>query len=656
MIQICHNSHSLFFRSPFGAVPCQAKIDLALEVNANEPVEAVTLRLWKYGRVEEKIAMPLVEWSGKKKVYRTGITAPETPGWLWYFFIVEAAGKTCYYGNNERNLGGFGQVYDHEPPSFQVTVYAGDTATPDWFKDSVMYQIFVDRFCNGYEEGKILNPKQHCRIYQHWDDTPVYGTDPQTGKTVCYDCFGGNLLGVIKKLPYLKELGVNVIYLNPIFESSSNHKYDTGDYKKIDPMFGDNQTFQELCRKAGEMGMAIILDGVFSHTGSDSIYFNKEGHYPGTGAYQSPDSPYYAWYRFKSYPEVYDCWWNIETLPNVNETEPSYQQFIIEKEDSVIKHWMKLGAKGWRLDVVDELPESFVKKIRRAMKQMDPSSVLIGEVWEDASNKVSYGQIREYLLGRELDSVMNYPFRRIWLDYILGQKDARETHLSLMSLYENYPRQHFYACMNLIGSHDVERALTILGEAPPEQQLTKEEQARVQLAGEQRRLGLARLKLLTLAQMTFPGVPCIYYGDEAGMEGYRDPLNRGTYPWGKEDQELLGWYKKIIRWRHRYDVLKTGQWIPLYAREQVYGYLRVIQQGKDVFNRVKRNQVAVVLFNPDVRGGYTLDLDLSRWYQGANLVDLLQAGQQILTLQGKVSVSLGPLEGKLLVGGENNEL
>lgn len=592
--------------------------------------------------------MALVEEEGERQVYEASFSTPGVPGLLWYFFIIDKGGNTYYYGNNRHCLGGIGEVYFCEPPSYQITVHKRDLVTPHWFKEAVMYQIFVDRFYNGYEGGRIMHPKPNSTIYTDWwEDIPVYNRDPETGKIISYDFFGGNLYGVLKKLPYLQELGVSVIYLNPIFESPSNHKYDTSDYKKIDPMFGDNELFQTLCREAKELGIAIILDGVFSHTGSDSIYFNKKGNYPEVGAYQSPESPYYSWYRFSCYPDLYECWWGIDTLPNVNEMEPSYQNFIIYDEDSVLKYWMKLGAKGWRLDVVDELPDEFVKNFYRVLKETDPEAVLIGEVWEDASNKISYGKLREYLLGDELDSVMNYPFRNIFLDYLLGRRDARETHLALMQLYENYPRQHFYALMNLIGSHDVPRVLTLLGDAPPEQTISKEDQARFRLSPDKRKLAVRRLKLLSLIQMTFPGVPCVYYGDEAGLEGYGDPLNRRTYPWGREDRELLVWYKKIIALRNRHDVLKTGEWIPLYAQGHVYAFLRRISQDRDVFGQKKKDNVAILIFNRHETEEITLTLDVSRWCRG-KLVDVL-GEREIFLEDGRLSVVMKPLEGKVLL-------
>ncbi|ABO49988.1 alpha amylase, catalytic region [Desulforamulus reducens MI-1] len=647
-VWIYHNSHEVYYRNPFGAVSCDERVILSLTIEIEEEAHSIFLRLWKHGREEEKIPMRLREGHGNKKTYQVEINVPSVQGLLWYYFIIGIKDKTYYYGNNYDQLGGIGEIYEHEPPSYQITVYKRNLVTPNWFKDAVMYQIFVDRFCNGYEAGQVLNPKEHCIIYPHWDATPQYGKCPETGKTVCYDFFGGNLLGVIKKLPYLKELGIRVIYFNPIFEAASNHKYDTGDYKKIDPMFGDHGVFQELCKKAQEMGISIILDGVFSHTGSNSRYFNRDGQYPSLGAYQSKDSPYYSWYRFTHFPNEYDCWWGIDTLPNVNELDPSYQEYIITGEDSVIKHWMRMGAKGWRLDVVDELPPEFIKKIRSVMKHLDPESILIGEVWEDATNKVSYGQMREYLLGEELDSVMNYPFRNIWLEYLLGKRDARSTHLRLMNLFENYPLHHFYSTMNLISSHDVSRALTVLSDAPPEDMLSREEQAKVQLSEIQLERGLARLKLLSLLQMTFPGVPCIYYGDEVGMHGYRDPLNRGTYPWGKENSDLLAWYKKLIALRNEYEVLRTGLWRPIYMQGQIYGYLRVIKQGKDVFNRPAKNHVALVLVNPGRESAVEVSIPLKNWCNGT-MMDLLQVDKTYKIENGLLHVKLEPLQGTLLI-------
>ncbi|MFZ5945205.1 MAG: glycoside hydrolase family 13 protein [Bacillota bacterium] len=645
---IFHNSHDVYYRNPFGAVPCNQEVRLKIETW--RPVDKVILRLWQ-GEREELAEMQLIEIQETKRIYEKTIKVPAKPLQLWYYFIIYLEGKKYYYGNLT-NYGGAGISQEWEPPSYQITVYKEGAATPQWFKESVMYQIFVDRFFNGLEEKQIIGTKKNKYDYHYpdWEENvKPYRINKKTGEIQGYDIYGGNLIGITEKLVYLKELGINVIYLNPIFEAPSNHKYDTADYKKIDSMFGDNETFRVLCVKAQEQGIKIILDGVFSHTGSDSIYFNKEGNYDSIGAYQSEDSPYFSWYSFKRYCDEYHCWWGIDTLPNVNEMDPDYRNFVIHADNSVIKYWLKMGAKGWRLDVADELPDEFIKEIRRAMKALDPESVLIGEVWEDASRKVSYHKLREYFLGEELDSVMNYPFREIMLDFFNGYRNAHEANLALLSFHENYPAHNFFANMNIIGSHDVPRALTVLGDTPDADSLTPEEQSNYKLSASQKKLAVKRLKLLALIQMTFPGVPCIYYGDEAGLEGYKDPFNRGTYPWGNEDQELLGWYKKIINLRNKYDVFKTGHWFPLEINKDVFGFVRIVQGGRDVFNHQKNDNFAVLVVNRSIYSQMEITLDLSKYLSEGKLNNLLEDKQEHLVKQGFLSLKLEQLEGKLLL-------
>lgn len=489
-VSMIHDSQLEFFRSPFGAVCCNEKLILRFKIEEAVEPDRVVLRLWQDEIGERKIPMELVGDPVGNLLYKVQVTAPQTPCIVWYYFIITIQDKVYYYGNHSDGLGGCGWLYEQEPPAYQITVFKEGAVTPQWFKESVMYQIFPDRFYKEPEGSFVPHAPKGSVIHVHWDNTPYYIRDVDTGRIMSYDFFGGNLRGVIDKLPYLKELGIGVIYFNPIFASSSNHRYDTGDYKTVDAMLGDNEIFSQLCAKAKEYGIAVILDGVFSHTGSDSIYFNREGTYPEVGAYQSKQSPYYNWYRFDEFPNKYESWWGIDTLPNVEENEPSYIDFIIEGKDSVIKHWLRLGAKGWRLDVADELPDEFIKRIYKAMKDVDPNSVLIGEVWEDASNKKSYGKLREYLQGEELDSVMNYPFRNIVLDFMLGVIDAPRVHRSFMNLAENYPVENFYAMMNLIGSHDVPRILTLLGEAPSTENMTTAKQAKYRLPEVRRKLGI----------------------------------------------------------------------------------------------------------------------------------------------------------------------
>lgn len=635
---IIHDSHNPFYRSPFGAVPVRERVALSLTVDSENYVQEVLLHIWKSHGEGTTCSMTLLEEKGREKTYQARFSVPAEPCLLWYYFSVQINGRVYNYGNNHQRLGGQGVIEDDAPPAFQITVYRADCIAPQWYREGVVYQIFTERFFNGTKDGRVLNPKPGSLIHGDWYDDPIYVREPGSYSIYRWNFFGGNLEGIIQKLSYLKELGVSVLYLNPIFTAPSNHKYDTADYHQVDPMFGDNETFRLLCRQALEIGILIILDGVFSHTGSDSIYFNKEGTYPGLGAYQSTQSPYYSWYRFQEHPDNYESWWGIGTLPNVNEMDPSYQAFIMEGENCVINHWHNFGAKGWRLDVADELPDEFIRRLRRALKAIDPDSLLLGEVWEDASNKVSYARTREYLLGEGLDCVMNYPFRRILLDFFLGHKDAFQVHRYLMSLYENYPRPIFYANLNLIGSHDVPRALTLLGEAPHEECLNEVERGKYRLPEDRRKLALKRLQLLVLIQMTFPGVPCVYYGDEAGAEGYSDPYNRRTYPWGREDKELLQWYKKLIALRNNHGTLKRGEWIPLYAQGDVYSYLR--RDGKDIM-------VTAVNRNPGAERH--LALDLSPWRRGA-WINLLSPDQEQIRGEGTIELVLGPLEGIVLGG------
>ncbi|MDL2280286.1 4-alpha-glucanotransferase [Selenomonadales bacterium OttesenSCG-928-I06] len=651
---ILHNSHDLYYRNPFGAVPTKSKVDIRVSINTNlhrhEKPKKVVLRVWEEECREVCYEMELKEEKHGICLYESTINIPEKSGLLWYYFIISFNHKTYYYGNNNYEQGGIGTLSDFAPLSYQVSIYEADAKTPDWLKNAVIYQIFPDRFYNGEPDGKILNPREGILLHSSWYDSPVYAKEVKTGAMMAYDFFGGNLAGVVAKLPYLKDLGVNVIYFNPIFESVSNHRYDTADYKKIDRMLGDNEFFAELCAKAKEMGMNVILDGVFSHTGEDSIYFNKYGNYQVEGACQSTNSPYYPWYKFMSYPDVYESWWGIGTMPNVNETEPSYLDYIIENEDSVINHWQKHGIKGWRLDVADELPLEFLQRLYRKIKELDKDSIIIGEVWEDASHKIAYGQLRQYFDGHHIDSVMNYPFRENLINFLLENSNAWAVKNTLLSLYENYPKENFYANMNIIGTHDVTRILTIFGEdtAADQENFTPYKH---KMPLKNRALAVRRLKLASLMQMTFPGAPTIYYGDEAGLEGYTDPYNRGTYPWGREDQDLLTWYKKIVALRNKYPVFRTGEWVPIAANNNVFGYIRYIKGGQDVFGNLHEDNVALVLLNNSKSHMQHISININEWVDDQEyLIDILDSNKYVhLDDTGNLKISLKPLEGKVFM-------
>ncbi len=603
-VHIEHNSQDVAYRFPTGARPAGSVVWLGVRV-AGAAEASGELRLWQDGRGERLYPLR-VERSAKDGALWLGaeIVLPEESGLVWYYFTLTADGQTVYYGNNAERLGGVGKAAAEPPPSFQITVYDKDADTPAWFRRSVIYQIFPDRFCRG---GDRLPKKRRAVLHASWQDAPQYYKDEVSGEVLAYDFFGGDLAGIRSRLPYLRDLGISVIYLNPVFEAESNHRYDTGDYKKIDPLLGTEEEFRELCQHARALGIRIILDGVFSHTGSNSRYFNRRGEYDSVGAYQSPESPYYPWYDFVNYPQEYRSWWGFSTLPNVRETEPSYMDFIIRAPDSVLHHWLAAGISGFRLDVIDELPAEFSQAFYREMKRIDPEAVLIGEIWEDASNKIAYGKQRAYLSGHEIDGAMNYPFRAATLDFLLGKTEAAEMNRRLESLRENYPAAHFYAMMNLLGSHDVERLLTVLGEAPSPEGLTQRERGAYRLPKEQARLGKKRVELALLWQMTYPGVPSLYYGDEIGMEGFRDPYNRAPYDWQGGDASLRDKTRRLIRFRNENPALSTGEFIPLYFAGDVYAYARLVRGGDDVFGAAARDQVFVVALN---RGRETAKVEL----------------------------------------------
>ena len=377
------------------------------------------------------------------------------------------------------------------------------------------------------------------------------------------------------------------LYLNPIFEAHSNHRYNTADYRKIDPLLGTEEDFADLCAQAKKLGISVILDGVFSHTGSDSVYFNQNGRYgEHSGAYRDPNSPYREWYSFKRYPDDYECWWGFKTLPNVRETQPDYMDFICNPKTGVLAKWLTLGASGFRLDVADELPDSFLDRVYQTVKSFGEDKVVIGEVWEDASNKISYGNRRRYLLGNQLDSVMNYPFRNAVLGYILtGNADDFLT--SVVSIVENYPPPAMNSMMNSLSTHDTPRAITVLVGESMEGKDRPWQATHHYLSLDKYARGQVLLKLASTLQYFLPGIPCLYYGDEAGLSGYADPFNRCCYPWGYENQELIAFFSELGKLRLSMPFLTEASFIPLVVDEALCCYLRC---GK---NKEERALIAI---------------------------------------------------------------
>lgn len=562
-----YNSWDKNFKAPFGALKFDEELIINVKVNEEYNVESISLEINKEDETKTIILNEELNNNTLGKYFYCKVEKFEITGVYFYYFkvIVEIDGekKTVFYGKNREN--GYSCEYNYNDINkYQITVYK-DFKVPTWYKEGVLYHIFVDRFNNGNRNGKVDNPKKNSFIYGNWEDIPMYIKDSR-GDIIRWDFHGGNLRGIINKLGYLKKLGVSILYLSPIFEASSNHKYDTGNYKKIDPMFGDEDTFKELIDKAKEKDISIVLDGVFSHTGADSKYFNMYGNYDTLGAYQSKESPYYSWYMFEEFPYKYKSWWDIKTLPNTNELEKSYMDYIIYDEDSVINKWMNMGIKGWRLDVADELPTEFIRELKKELKEADNDSILIGEVWEDASNKISYGQRRSYLLGEELDSVMGYPFRNNMFSFLKGEINSYELSNKYIQIKENYPKESFKSNLNLIGTHDVTRAKTELNN------------------------DIDLMKLAVATQMTFEGVPYIYYGDEAGLCGDVDPDNRRTYPWKNEDEDMLSFYKNIIKIRNKNKILSSGETEFIYTKnDNVFAFIRFNEDNDRILILINRS-------------------------------------------------------------------
>ena len=512
-----------------------------------------------------------------------------------YFYYFTAA---CGDGSEEKT------------DTYQLTVYEhADEGVPEWLSSGLMYQIFPDRFAKSDNYTAPFQRKRHM-IHEKWGELPVHGPD-ENGIVWNDDFFGGNLAGIIENLDYLSELGVTVIYLNPVFEAFSNHRYDTGDYHKIDPMLGTEEDFKRLCAEAGKKGMKVVFDGVFNHTGVNSVYFNKYGNYPGKGAYQSMESPYYSWYNFIYYPEEYESWWGIDTLPQVNEDDESFLDFTIRNDDSVIRHWLRAGACGLRLDVVDELPDKFLDELRIVVKEEKKDAMIIGEVWEDASNKESYGERRRYLLGRQLDSVMNYPLKDAIIRYIGYDNNAEAFFDSIERLRENYPAHIFNALMNFLGTHDTKRILTVFSECSA----TYEE---------------ARQKLFSalLIWAFMPGIPCIYYGDEIGMAGGADPLNRQCFCPELKNNEINMYFKRLLSFKKKIKDINKMEYIPGEAAGGYFSFER--RGGKESLHVAVNNGDEVKMF--DTGDGKAIDFVIS------GRVDYL--GDNIFEMHGKSGIAV----------------
>lgn len=547
---IPYNSRLEYHKSIFGAVKTDQTVTFRIILPRDFCCHAAKLVIKKaeadeYGYIN-------MQWDCMEGVgeewWKVDFTAEKAALYKYHFEYDTSWGTSRIYhaGNGLAAIKGDGE-------DWQLTVYDKDFHTPEWLRGGIIYQIFPDRFASS---GTKKQNVPSDRVLRTDRDGDPYWIPTVEGKVLNNDYFGGDLNGIEQKLGYLKSLGVTCIYLNPIFEAQSNHRYDTADYEKIDSMLGTEKDFKSLCESAKKLGIRIMLDGVFSHTGDDSRYFNRYSRYDSLGAYQSKESPYYGWYKFNKWPDDYKSWWGIEILPEVNEDNSDFIEYITGK-NGIARKWLKLGASGWRLDVADELPDEFLDEFRKAVKEEKDDGFVLGEVWEDASNKSSYGKLRRYLLGKQLDSVMNYPFAGAVIDFI---RDANAELFAsrVMSIVENYPKEVLDVLMNHLSTHDTMRAITALaGESCAYRD--RKWQSTHSLDEREYHYGMKLLMAASAMQFALPGVPTIYYGDEAGMQGYKDPFNRRCYPWGKENGELVEWYKKLGKIRNENRVFKDGR-------------------------------------------------------------------------------------------------
>lgn len=537
------NSRKIECKSPYGAVKCGEKLSLHFPIASWVSVDKMYVFI-RLGDVSTPVEMRFEKSENGFSVY-TADYVFDTAGIYYYRFEMRNRDGVWYYGRGENGES----VCGENLPEWQLTVYKSTYKTPDFAKGNIIYHVFVDRF----NRADGVKTKRKYRLHESFSESPeVVSAD---GKYYADDFFGGNFNGIREKLDYLEELGVGIIYLSPIFKAYSNHRYDTGDYLKVDELLGTEDDFKRLLDAAHEKGMKIILDGVFNHSGADSLYFNKFGTYDSLGAYQSKSSPYYDWYYFKKFPDEYACWWGCDNVPDLNKSNKDYRALVFGK-NGVVEKWQKLGADGWRLDVVDELPIDFVNLLIKKIKSVNKDALVIGEVWEDASTKVSYGELRPYLLGDQLDGTMNYPFMNAIIAYVRDgdEKFFKDT---VQSILENYPKETVYCLMNSLGTHDTVRIINALSDVRAHG-WSKTHKLGYKLPDSEYEKAKKKLYLASVLQFTLPGIPSIFYGDEAGLQGFDDPINRRPYPWGSEDKEILAHYRKLGRIRRENRAVFSG--------------------------------------------------------------------------------------------------
>ena len=595
-MRILFDSKQIRYKTPFGTLTPEQDCTLTIHIPTAVQTTAVTCVLsYEDGAHAMDAPLQLLKKDGPYDIYQ-GTFSLQHPGLYFYYFRIDhTSGSFRLFKQGDQTNMEAGDLW-------QVSCVPASFHTPDWAKGGIIYQVFPDRF-NRAGKVDLTGKLEPYTVHKYWHEEVEWRPTPE-GVVLNNDFYGGNFRGIAAEMDYIASLGTTILYLNPISKSFSSHRYDTGDYKVPDPMLGTLEDFRAMVDEAHAHGIKVILDGVYSHTGSNSLYFNKNGTFPGVGAYNSRESAYHSWFTFYNWPDSYHSWWNFDTLPTVNKMDPAFVEYIITGEDSVIAHWLKQGVDGFRLDVADELPDEFLKLLYDRVKELNPDALVLGEVWEDASVKKAYGKRRTYFTNAELDSVMNYPFRTAILNFMRGFDSGPAFREAVMSIVENYPQEVIACNMNLLGTHDTPRILTALVD---DFDGSREEKAKRHLSRHQLDVARERLLMASFLQFMLPGCPSIYYADEVGMEGYKDPFNRRTYPWGREDWELLEHFKRLGKLRKSCASLRLGDIRFFHAVDKHLGFERTYQ-GKTVKIYVNRSGDSWEIPNGRILLGYNIQV------------------------------------------------
>lgn len=580
-------------KTPKGAVIVNTQVKYTLKVSKFEHTEKAYFVMHRDGEspIRYEMARDFVDDKYVNFSYECKYTEC---GFFWYHFELQTGNqKTRLIRSDNLDI-----VASPADSDYLQLVINAESKADQSFRKGIIYHIFIDRFCR---EGDVKTRKGLV-LEDNWDK-PIDKEYDENGERVNNICYGGNFAGIIEKLPYLKGLNVSTIYLSPIFEGNSSHKYDVADYSKIDSMFGSSEDFLNLVKTCKRNGINVIVDGVFNHTGSDSVYFNKNGRYKTVGAYQSQNSKYYSWYNFQNYPDEYSCWWGIKTLPETRE-DSGFFDYIAGK-NGIVEKYMSMGISGMRLDVVDELSNDFMHAICESAKRIAPKSFVVGEVWEDASTKIAYDERKQYFLGGNLDSVTNYPMKNAILEYVKYGNSADFVNVVNMIL-DQYPRGIRNNLMNILDTHDTVRALTYLGRDESNREYREGE--KYELSSQEMERGIQLLKIASIMQYTVMGIPTVFYGDEAGIEGTKDPYCRTPYPWGRENVELVDWYRKLGNLRNN-KVLNDGDMNIRYA-----------DGGVIIYERTKGdNKIIVAINRSEEDFSFTLERSMTDYFSSEHI-------------------------------------